>query len=124
MGDMQRPPQGGSPMAGQDPMSKNRTALNPADMSFMKKSGQLNQDMTFGEFMETSFGIKYEDPLQVAVQKMKKNVQNADPIGKMQNIAAEGGAPAGPQGAAQKPMPQGRKPMVQSGGLEGLLGQM
>ena len=126
MADMMQPPQGGPPQGGQDPMSANRSAFNPTDMAYMAKSGQVNADMTFGQFMETSFGIKYEDPLQVAVQKMKKNVQNADPATKMQNIA--GGAPnpmggAAP-GGARPPMPQGRKPMVQSGGLEGLMGQM
>lgn len=132
MGDMQRPPQappqGGNPMRGNDPMSANRTGLNPADMAFMAKSGQVRPDMTFGEFMETSFGIRPEDPLQEAVQKMKKNVQNASPMGKMQNMAQGAGPRAPEQGAppqgAQKPMPQGRKPMVQSGGLEGLIGQM
>lgn len=134
MADMQRPPQpaqGGNPMRGTDPMSANRTGFNPADMAFMAKSGQVSPDMTFGEFMETSFGIRPEDPLQEAVQKMKKNVQNASPMGKMQNMAQgagsrapEQGMPQAPPQGGQKPMPQGRKPMVQSGGLEGLIGQM
>lgn len=127
MADMQRPPQGGA-QGGQDPMSANRSPLNPTDMAFMQKSGQVSADMTFGQFMEQSFGIKYEDPLQVAVDKMKKNVDNADPMKKMQNIAGAGGPPGGginpPQGGARPPMPQGRKPTVQSGGLEGLMGQM
>lgn len=130
MADMQRPPAAperppAAPTGGQDPMSANRSPLNPTDMAFMAKSGQVSADMTFGQFMEQSFGIKYEDPLQTAVEKMKKNVQNANPAGKMKNIA-EGAAegPRGPQGGPKPPMPQGRKPMVQSGGLEGLMGQM
>jgi len=100
--------------------------MNPADMAFMKKSGQVTPDMTFGDFMEKSFGIKWDDTLQVGVEKMKKNVKNASPEGKMDSIANTPGqgAPASPQQGAQKPMPQGRKPMVQSGGLEGLVGRM
>lgn len=124
MADMMGPPQGAPPQGGQDPMSANRSAFNPTDMAYMAKSGQVNADMTFGQFMETSFGIKYEDPLQVAVQKMKKNVGNADPATKMQNMAGSGGGINPAQGGARPPMPQGRKPMVQSGGLEGLMGQM
>jgi len=125
MADMQRPPEGAPPQGGQDPMSANRSPFHPADAAFMKKSGQMSADMSFGQFMESSFGIKWEEPLQTAVQKMQKNVQNADPIKKMQNIAGSpGGAPPGPQQGAQKPMPQGRKPMVQSGGLEGIMSQM
>lgn len=125
MADMMGP-QGAPPQGGQDAMSAARSPLNPTDMAFMAKSGQVSADMTFGQFMEQSFGIKYEDPLQTAVEKMKKNVKNADPMGKMQSIA--GGPPGGginpPQGGARPPMPQGRKPTVQSGGLEGLMGQM
>ena len=117
------PPQGGAPGGrGTDPMSANRTALNPTDMAFMQKSGQMRGDMTFGEFWENGFGIKWDTPLPEAQEMMKKNLQNSKPMGKMQNMA--GGAPPAPPQGAQKPMPQGRKPMVQSGGLEGLLGQM
>ena len=118
MADMQRPPQ--PPSGGQDPMSANRSILNPTDAAFMKKSGALREGMTFGEAMEQSFGIKWDEPMESAVQKLQKSVQNADPMRKMQNIAEEPGAPQG----AQKPMPQGRKPMVQSGGLEGIMSQM
>lgn len=125
MADMMGP-QGAPPQPPQDAMSANRSAFNPTDMAYMAKSGQVNADMTFGQFMETSFGIKYEDPLQMAVEKMKKNMGNADPATKMQNMAGgpPGGGMGGPQGGATPPMPQGRKPMVQSGGLEGLMGQM
>lgn len=112
------------PQGRPNPMAANRTALNPTDMAFMQKSGQMGADMTFGEFWENGFGIKWDTPLQEAQQIMKKNVSNASPMGKMQNMAQPEGAPqGGPQGA-RPPMPQGRKPMVQSGGLEGLVGQM
>jgi len=124
MADMMQgaPPRGAprNPMAGNDPMSKNRTALNPADMAFMQGSGQMRPDMTWSEFWENGFGITPDMTLQEAMPKLKKNVENASPEGKMQNIAAEGGGPSD----QRNPMPQGRKPMVQSGGLEGLMGQI
>ena len=119
MADMQRP-------VGQDAMSKNRTALNPTDMAFMKQTGQMSPDTTWAEFWQTGFGISPNDTLQEALPKLKQNAKKADPVGKMQSIARDGQQPpppGGPQGA-RKPMPQGRKPMVQSGGLEGLVGQM
>ena len=102
-----------------DPMSANRSALNPTDAAFMKKSGQVQTD-TIGQYLETAFGIKWEDPVEVASQKMQKSMQNADPMKKMQNIAAS----PPPQGGVQKPMPQGAKPMVSPGGLDGLMGKL
>lgn len=97
----------------QDPMSANRTPLNPADMAFMKKSGQMGQGMTFGQAMENGFGIKWDDPMEVAVQKLQKNVKNANPETQMQNIAQSGG---GAQQTQQRPQ--------QPGGLAGLASQM
>ena len=70
-----------------DPMSANRSAFNPTDAAFMKKSGQV-QGGTIGQYLETAFGIKWEDPIQVASEKMQKSMQNANPVQKMQNIAA------------------------------------
>lgn len=120
MSDMQRPPAGG-----QDPMTANRSIFNPTDAAYMKKSGQMTPDMSFGQFMESTMGIKWDEPLQSAVQKMQKNMQNADPVKKMQNIAnSPGGTPEAPPQESQNPMPQGRKPTVQSGGLEGIMSQM
>lgn len=121
------PPAGENPMRGNDPMSQNRTAMNPTDMAFMKSSGQMRPDMTWAEFWQNGFGIAPTDTMQEALPKLQKNVQNASPMGKMKNMAQGGpqaGMPPAPPQGAQNPMPQGRKPMVQSGGLEGLLGQM
>ena len=126
---MMPPPGGGGmpPSGGQDPLKAMMSPLNGPDAALMKKSGQSTGEGTFGEFMEGSFGIKWEDPMQVAVQKLKGAAGNATPQGKMKSMAgmAGGGAPPMNQvpGMPQRPQPAGR-PMAAQGGLESLMGGM
>lgn len=98
MSDMQQ-----SPM-GQSPMAQARSPFNPTDAAYMKSKGQMSENMTFGQYMENAFGIKWDDPLQSAAQKMKSKVQTASPVGKVQAMAG-GQPPAGgqPQAAPQQP---------------------
>lgn len=103
-------------------MEQARSPMNPTDAAFMMKTGQMSPDMTIGEMLEKSYGIKWDDPLGVASQKMKKAMVNAKPEGKIRAMSGGQGGP--PQGGPQKPMPQGAKPAVQSGGLDGLLNRM
>lgn len=118
---MGAPPQGG----GNDAIKATMSPLNGPDAALMAKSGQVNPEGTFGEFMESSFGIKWDDPMQTAVQKLKGAAQNSTPTGKMKSMAAMGGGPPKNQvpGMPQRPMPQGR-PMAAQGGLESLMGGM
>ena len=108
-----------------DPIAATMSPLNPGDAMIQKKTGQVSADMTFGQFMESSFGIKWDEPLQSAMQKMKGAAQNASPMGKMQSMSKMGAqAPPANQapGMPQRPMPQGR-PMAAQGGLESLMRQ-
>ena len=78
----------------------------------------------FGEFMEGSFGIKWEDPVEVGMQKMKAAAGNATPMGQMKSAAGAGGPPPGPSNQVpgiSKPQPQGA-PMAAQGGLGSLMG--
>ena len=109
------PPQG-------DPIKETMSPLNGPDAMLMQKSGQTNPQGSFGEFMESSFGIKWEDPIPVAMEKMKGAAQNASPTGKMKSMAGQAPANQAPQ-MPQRPMPQGR-PMAAQGGLESLMGGM
>ena len=105
-------------------MAASQSPLNPGDAQLMKKSGQVNPEGTFGEFMEGSFGIKWEDPVKVAMQKMQSAAKNASPEGKINTMAGSGGPPQGPKNQVpgiSKPMPQGR-PMAAQGGLGSLMG--
>ena len=120
------PPSGGGMPPRPDPIQATQSPLNPGDAALMKKSGQVNPEGTFGEFMESSFGIKWEDPMQTAMQKMKAAAGNATPQGKMKSMAAmapsQGPANQAP-GMPQRPQPAGR-PMAAQGGLESLMGGM
>jgi len=120
------PPQGGAPPGGSNPMAAAQSPLNPGDAQLMKKTGQVNPEGTFGEFMEGSFGIKWDDPVKVAMQKMQAAAKNASPMGKINTMAGagSGGPPPGPTNQVpgiSKPMPQGR-PMAAQGGLGSLMG--
>lgn len=103
-----------------DPISQNRSMFNPTDAAMAVKSGQVGPDMPVGQYLEQQFGVKWDDPVQVAAQKMAGAAKKADPRQKMAAIAGGGQAP--PPG--QPPQPAGRKPMVQSGGMEGLMNSM
>jgi len=108
-----------------DPIKETMSPLNGPDTALRVKSGEVNPNGTFGEFMESSFGIKWEDPMQVAMEKMKGAAGNATAMGKSKSMAA-GARPPGPpanqvSGMPQRPQPAGR-PMAAQGGLESLMG--
>jgi len=127
MSSPMRPPPGGPPPGGPppgaspNPLEATQSPLNPGDAALMAKSGQTNPEGTFGEFMESSFGIKWEDPLPQAMEKMKAAAGNASPQGKMSSMASMPQA-ANTTPGINKPMPQGR-PMAAQGGLESLMGR-
>ena len=109
-----------------DVLKETQSPLNGPDAAMMKKSGQVNPEGTFGEFMESSFGIQWEDPMQTAMGKLKGAAQNATPMGKVKSMAGNAGMQPGGMprpGMPEKPMPQGRPPAV-GGGLESLMGGM
>lgn len=111
------------PTGGNDPIKATMSPLNGPDAALMKKAGQVDANGTFGQFMEQSFGIKWDDPMQVAVKKLQGAAQNATPQGKARSMSQmQGGMSQGPT-MPQKPMPQGR-PMAAQGGLESLMGGM
>ena len=102
------PPMGSPPM-GQDPVQANKSLFNPADASLMKQSGEISQDMTVRDFMQT-MGIDVDGPVTQlfdAAGPMSKQMQNKGGISKMQNIAQGAGpsAPPGPPmlGQTEKP---------------------
>ena len=118
------PPPGGAPPGGPPTGGAPSTMspLNGPNAARMKKSGQVNMEGTFGEFMEGSFGIKWDDPVQVGMDKMKAAAQNATPQGQMKSAAASAGpGPTNQVPGISKPMPQGR-PMAAQGGLGSLMG--
>jgi len=102
-----------------DAISQNRSMLNPTDAAMAVKSGQVTPDMPVGTYLEQQFGVKWDDPLQVAAQKMGQSAQKASPMGKVRAMA-QGDQPQG----ARPPQPAGRKPMVQSQGMEGLMNKL
>jgi len=109
------PPGGGSRNPTQGAIEKNRSMMNPTDASVMMSRGDINQNMTVRDFF-TKFGVDVDGPVAQLQQFAGDQANKANPLTKMSAIANSGGRPG------QPPMPQGRKPAVQSqGGLGGLM---
>lgn len=72
-----------------DPITANRSILNPADMAQMKQSGEFNSDMTVRQVMER-LGIDVDGSASQLIEFQKKQMENANPLNKMKNIAGAG----------------------------------
>jgi hypothetical protein len=92
--------------AASDPLRKNASIMNPMDLAMMKGEGQFSPDMTVVDVLQ-KLGIDPNGPASQLVEFGRKQVENGDMVGKMQNMAQDS------QGAEPAPTP----------GLEGLLGQ-
>jgi len=105
-----------------EPMEQNKSIFNPADMAAMKQSGQFSQNMTVRQAME-KLGIDVDGPVAQLTEFAKKQVENANPLNKMKNIAQGGGAPppGGPPPGDLGGNPPPTPPPAQGQGLEGLL---
>lgn len=117
-----RPPMGGQmggPGGGQEAMQNvdaNRSMLNPTDGAMALQEGKIRPDMTFGEFCQTNMGIAWDEPLQSAIPKLQKQMQNRSSMGKMENISQGAGRPPGG-------MPPGQEPGMEPG-LDTMMKQM
>lgn len=127
------PPMGGNPMAGGSPIgaapnaiSRNTSALNPADVAMQAQTGQINKDMSMKQWLENTYKISVDAPFQQWLPVLKQNVQNKDAVGKAKSIASQspmGGAP--PMGGGAPPMrgaPAGGAPSPKVEQLMGMMG--
>ncbi len=112
------PPPGGAP-AGPDPATS--SMFNPADAAGMLASGSMNENMTVRQVFER-MGIDVDEPVKVAAEKLKGQMQGATGLGKAQRMA--GGAPpmGGPPGGPP-PGGMGGPPPPGAPGLAGLPGR-
>ncbi len=92
----------------------NSSVLNPGDMALAGAKGEIDPNMTVGQWLG-QMGIRPNDPIGDALQKMKAQLQNATSIGKAQS--AGGPPPMGQPGAASAG-PTGPPPA----GLDSLMG--
>jgi hypothetical protein len=115
MSDMSKPQ---IPLPGNNPVKDNMSIMNPVDQAYMKQSGEFSPEMTVRDVLG-KFGIDVDGPAQQLVDFGIKQVENADSVRKMQNIAGQGG-----QGGQMPPAPEQGMPQMppEQGGLEGLLG--
>ena len=90
--------------------SPNSSVLNPGDMAMAGQQGGIDPNMTVGQWLGM-MGIRPEDPIGDALQKMEAQAQNATGVGKAQSAA--GPPPVGPTGPPPGPPP---------GGLDSLMG--
>lgn len=93
-----------SPMGpgGSPPGGMGGSVFNPNDMAIKKAIGQVNPNMTVGQWL-AQMGISPDDPIQAALQKLKGQVQGASPDGKMQQMAGQMGGQAPPTAGAPQP---------------------
>jgi hypothetical protein len=76
-----------------DAINRNMSIFNPADNAAMKQMGAGNiQGKTVADVLAT-FGISPDDPAEKLVQFGKQQMQNANPLNKMKNIARDTGNP-------------------------------
>jgi len=109
MADVMPPlPQGPQEGAGAlENFKKNRSLANPLDLAMMQQEGSISPDSTIAEFFQSTFGLDVNtDTITDMIQATKKNIQNADPVKKMGNIAQG----AGPGMGQPAPPPQGAPP--------------
>jgi len=117
----QQRPGGGMP----SPVMKNLSPMNPADLSLMAASGNFLPNTTIREAF-SKVGIDVDGPLSQLTDYMQKMKQNANPIDKVRNIAAD---TALQRGGQPQQMP-GVKPMVTPpgqpapAGMEGLINRL
>ena len=122
--------QGGQPPGGQPPgmgggVMRNLSPMNPADLSLMAASGNFGPDTTIREAF-SKVGIDVDGPMTQLADYVQKMKQNANPLNKVRNIAADTALQRG----GQPPTQPGVKPMVASpgqpapSGMEGLLNRL
>jgi hypothetical protein len=102
-----------------DPIRANASIFNPADMAMMKQYGDFNKKMTVRQALE-KLGIDVDGPVEQLMQFARKNVENANPLNKMRNIA-QGGAPTPAPTGNMVPSPEESAVGTSPGGLNKLM---
>ncbi len=131
MGDAMRPPpmaggpppMGGAPPGGPPPggPTPGTSVFNKQDATLFKSSGEMGANTTIGQFYE-KMGIKWETPLNEAMEIIKQQAAGADTLGNTSLKAnAPQGPPAGPPPAGGPPV--GGPPAGPPQGLAGLIGR-
>jgi hypothetical protein len=116
---------GAPPMGPQSPVDKNLSALNPNDAALMAAKSPINPGMTVADYLK-QIGIDVNGPVQQLIDFAQKQQQNANPINKIRNIAADTALQRG----GQPPVQPGVKPMVtppgqpSPSGMQGLLNRI
>jgi hypothetical protein len=102
-----------------DPISKNMSVMNPADLAAMKQGGSVTADTPLVDF----FGNLGLDVATATVGDFanwsKKQMEKGNPVGKMVNMAGGDQSPGGPSGAPGPQMGQGQASAP--GGLDEIL---
>jgi len=133
-GGMGGPPPGGGMRPPGGGMGKT-SMLNPMDVAGKAATGGISKGMTVGQFLQSSFGISPDDPMEKFIQVMKQQSQNSTTAGKLgvQKPPMGGSPPMGGMGARPPMgggMGGGRPSMPPSGGqggppsLEGLMNKL
>lgn len=106
------------PPAGDNPIEKNRSLFNPTDLAAMSQNGTLNPQMTVGDFIQDVLKVPLDAPLPQLMTALRKQSENASPMGKVQSMAGGEGPQGPPQG---QPAPAPSQPPPGGGGLDSLM---
>lgn len=127
MSDAMMPPggggMGGGPMSGA--VGKNLSALTPGGAAAMAAANPASPNMTVRDYL-AKLGINVDGPVQQLIDFAQKQQENANPINRIRNIAADTALQKG----GQPPTRPGVKPMVQPpgqpspSGMQGLLNRL
>ena len=122
MSDMRMPINEPGAQEAMQNVEANRSMLNPTDGAMMAQQGKIGPGQTVGQFMETVFHVKWEDPIEKLTQAAQSQLKNRTPTGKAQALAqgAGGQPPMPPQGGMPQGQPQGQPP----GGMMEMMSQM
>ena len=116
MGGM--PPRGTPSPGGstpKDPISANRSIMNPVDMAAMGQQGTVKPGLTIRDYIEKVIKVPIDAPVEQLAEAIKRQGQNQSGIGKV-GAMAQGGPPQMGQPPQRPPMPnrmqQGRPAAV------------
>ena len=107
-------PGGASPAdrAGRGAMQATESMLSTGDSMLRQTQGRgVTQSTTVREFLE-GYGINVEGPVDQLKQMARGALQNANPAGRMKNMAGMAGGGPAPQRPGG-PSPMGQSPMAQ-----------
>jgi len=118
MSDPRQPPMGAMGGEGMgSAVKQNMSIFNPMDMAAKASQGDINPQMTVGEFLQKNFGVTMETPMMEFAQKLAAQAKTGTMQGKLQAMGGGGMPPSGGMPQAPGGQPGGSPPISGMGDL-------